>query len=131
MIGAGGNAIAAAGGGAAIATGAGVLTSMAGPALAVLADIGEDRNSMGKRYRSEHAQLLGSELASAAQREGSLVPVIGRAQGDPEVIAAALEKLALSINSLQPGLAAQVTAGLQNAKITAKLPIDPNAPKGN
>ena len=101
------------------------------PAIAVLSDIGEDRDSMGKRYRSEHAQLLGSELASAAQREGSLVPVIGRAQGDPDVIAAALEKLALSMDSLPQTLAAQVAAGMQNAKITAKLPVDPNAPKGN
>ena len=75
--------------------------------------------------------MMGAELASAAMQRGDLMPVIGRAQGDPEVIATAIEKLALSMDSLPQTLAAQVAAGMQNAKITAKLPLDPNAPKGN
>jgi hypothetical protein len=129
-LGAGGKALGAAGLGTAAAV-AGVTASFAAPAIAVLSDIGEDRDTMGKRYRSEHAQTLGADLASAAMQRGDLMPVIARAQGDPEVIAAAIEKLALSMDSLPQTLAAQVAAGMQNAKITAKLPIDPNAPKGN
>ncbi len=112
---------------------AGVTASFAAPALGVLADIGEDTDTTGRRYRSEHASLLGTELANAAIQRGDLNPVIGRAQGDPEVIGAALEKLASTLDQLPANLAAQVQAGLQASKITVKAvtPLDPNAPRGN
>ena len=125
-------------GGAALGTGAGLgLAAAGGVALAgaagtvaVLSDIGEDREAMGKRYRSQHAQTLGAELASQAVRAGDLTPVIGRAGGDKEVIAAAMELLSAKFDTLNTTLQGQAQAyadavGKKTLRIAA--PVDPNA----
>ena len=101
----------------------------------VLSEIGQDRDTMGKDWRSKHAQTLGSELAQQAIQRGDLSGVIGKAGGDKEVIAAMLTTLEGSLDKLPAAMAQQVAAGiaaeLKRAPLKAIIPQDPNAPKGN
>ena len=101
----------------------------------VLNEIGQDRETMGKDWRSKHAQTLGGELAQQAIQRGDLTPVIGKAGGDKEVIAAMLTTLEGSLDKLPSAMAQQVAAGiaaeLKRAPLKAIIPQDPNSPKGN
>ena len=132
----GGKALSA--GGAALGTGAGLglaaagCVALAGAAgtVAVLSDIGEDRDKMGARWRSQHAQTMGSELAQQAIRAGDLTPVIGKAGGDAEVVAAMMELLSAKFDSLNSTLQGQAQAyadamGKKTLRVVA--PTDPNA----
>lgn len=123
--------IATAAGTGALGAIAGVSASFAAPAIGVLSEIGEDTETTGAKYRSQHSGLLGAEIANAAIQKGDLTPVIGRAHGDPEIIAAALARLASSLDQLPENLAAQVQAGLKASNVIVKIPLDPNAPKAN
>ncbi len=133
--------------GSSLATGAGTLVTSglglsAGLAVGSLAlqggvlnEIGQDRDEMGADWRKKHAQTLGSELAQQAIQRGDLMPVIGKAGGDKEVIAAMLTTLEGSLDKLPSAMAQQVAAGiaaeLKRAPLKAIVPQDPNAPKGN
>jgi hypothetical protein len=90
---------------------------------------------MGADWRKKHAQTLGGELAQQAIQRGDLMPVIGKAGNDKEVIAAMLEKLESTFSTLPEKLASQTAAGiaaeLKRAPLKAIIPQDPNAPKGN
>lgn len=101
----------------------------------VLNEIGQDRDSMGADWRKKHAQTLGGELAQQAIQRGDLMPVIGKAGGDKEVIAAMLTTLEGSLDKLPSAMAQQVAAGiaaeLKRAPLKAIIPQDPNSPKGN
>lgn len=101
----------------------------------VLNEIGQDRESMGKDWRSKHARTLGGELAQQAIARGDLSGVIGKAGGDKEVITAMLTTLEGSLDKLPAAMAQQVAAGiaaeLKRAPLKAVIPQDPNAPKGN
>lgn len=114
---------------------AGVTASFALPAAAVLNEVGEDRDVQGARYRKEHANILGAELANAAVAAGDLTPVIGRAGGDKDVIAAALVQLEARFGDLNETLRTQVAAGiaaeLRREPLKVVAPRDPNAPRGN
>lgn len=113
------------------AVGVGSLALQAG----VLNEIGQDRDTMGKDWRSKHAQTLGGELAQQAIQRGDLSGVIGKAGGDKEVIAAMLTTLEGSLDKLPSAMAQQVAAGiaaeLKRAPLKAIIPQDPNSPKGN
>jgi hypothetical protein len=132
--GAGLKALGAAGAGTA-ALAAGVTASFAAPAIGVLAEVGEDREKMGAKYRSSHAQVLGSELAQQAIQRGDLTPVIGRTGGDKEVLAAVLTSLEGKMDMLNETLKSQVAAGiaaeLKRAPLKVQLPQNPNQDKGN
>lgn len=101
----------------------------------VLNEIGQDRDAMGADWRKKHAQTLGGELAQQAIARGDLMPVIGKAGSDKEVIAAMLTTLEGSLDKLPAAMAQQVAAGIANelkrAPLKAIIPQDPNAPKGN
>lgn len=129
----------AAGLGTVVTSGLGLSAGLAVGSLAlqggVLNEIGQDRDTMGKDWRSKHAQTLGGELAQQAIQRGDLMPVIGKAGGDKEVIAAMLTTLEGSLDKLPSAMAQQVAAGiaaeLKRAPLKAIIPQDPNAPKGN
>ena len=101
----------------------------------VLSEIGQDRDQMGADWRKKHAQTLGGELAQQAIQRGDLMPVVGKAGGDKEVIAAMLTTLEGSLDKLPSAMAQQVAAGiaaeLKRAPLKAIIPQDPNSPKGN
>jgi len=129
----GAKALGAAGLGTAATVGA-VSASFALPAAAVLADVGEDRDTMGRRYRSQHSQMMGQEIANAAIQRGDLAPVIGRAQGDQEVINATMEILTAQfekLNSTLQGQANQFAEAMGKKPLKVTLPVDPNSGKGN
>lgn len=129
----------AAGAGTLVTSGLGLSAGLAVGSLAlqggVLAEIGQDRDEMGADWRKKHAQTLGGELAQQAIQRGDLMPVIGKAGGDKEVIAAMLTTLEGSLDKLPSAMAQQVAAGiaaeLKRAPLKAIVPQDPNAPKGN
>jgi len=128
----GGKALAAAGAGTAATVGA-VTASFALPAAAVLSDIGQDREALGKRYRDEHANVLGAEIAQAAIQRGDLTPVIGRAHGDEKVIEATLAVLNAKFDQLNATLQGQANAfaeAVGRKPLKVQMPFDPNAPKG-
>lgn len=101
----------------------------------VLTEIGQDRESMGKDWRSSHAQTLGSELAQQAIQRGDLSTAVGRAGGDKDVIAAMLTTLEGSLEKLPAAMAQQVAAGiaaeLHRAPLKVSVPSNPNEKKGN
>lgn len=104
------------------------------PQLALMAQYGEDRGTMGKRYISERAQLLGKDIAAAAVVQGDVNKVIGRAGGDKDIQAATMEALLAKFDQLNATLQGQAQAyaeamGRKVLKVT--MPADPNAPKGN
>ena len=129
----------AAGAGTLVTSGLGLSAGLAVGSLAlqggVLNEIGQDRDSMGADWRKKHAQTLGGELAQQAIQRGDLMPVVGKAGGDKEVIAAMLTTLEGSLDKLPSAMAQQVAAGiaaeLKRAPLKAVIPQDPNAPKGN
>ena len=129
----------AAGLGTVVTSGLGLSAGLAVGSLAlqggVLNEIGQDRESMGKDWRSKHARTLGGELAQQAIARGDLMPVIGKAGGDKEVTAAMFEKLESTFSTLPEKLASQTAAGiaaeLKRAPLKAIIPQDPNSPKGN
>jgi hypothetical protein len=127
---AGGVTAAGAGTAAAGVAAAGVLAGQVG----LVASLGENRDVMGARYRSERAQALGQDIAAAAIARGDLSKVIGRAKGDKEIQAATMEALLLKFDQLNATLQGQANAyaeavGRKTLKVA--MPVDPNAPKGN
>lgn len=97
-----------------------------------LSEIGEDRDTMGARWRAEHASVQGRELAAQAMRAGDLAGVIGKAGGDKETIVAMLQVLESRFAQLDETLRTQVAAGiaaeLHRAPIVVRTPQDPNKP---
>lgn len=104
------------------------------PQLALMAQYGEDRDTMGKRYISERAQLLGKDIAAAAVVQGDVTKVIGRAGGDKDIQAATMEALLAKFDQLNATLQGQAQAyaeAMGRKTLKVALPADPNAPKGN
>jgi hypothetical protein len=127
---AGGVTAAGAGTAAAGVAAAGVLAGQVG----LVASLGENRDVMGARYRSERAQVLGNDIAAAAIARGDVMPVIGRAKGDKEVQAATMEALLLKFDQLNATLQGQAAAyaeAMGRKTLKVSMPPDPNAPKGN
>jgi len=141
---AGGGALLAKGGGAG-AAGLGLSLGSLGLAglsagslafqLKALSEIGEDRDTMGARWRSERAGTIGKELAGQAERAGDLRSVIGRADGDKDAIKAMLEILESRFDRLDDTLKTQVAAGiaaeLKRSPMRVTVQANPNAPRGN
>lgn len=106
-----------------------VTASFAAPAVAVLADVGRDRDTIGREYRVSHADVIGSEIGQAAIRAGDLTPVIGRAHNDPEVIAAAIATINANFAQLNETLKGQAAAYAQALKSGPALRVQtPAAP---
>ena len=127
---AGGVTAAGAGTAAAGVAAAGVLAGQVG----LVASLGENRDVMGARYRSERVQVLGNDIAAAAIARGDVMPVIGRAKGDKEVQAATMEALLLKFDQLNATLQGQAAAyaeAMGRKTLKVSMPPDPNAPKGN
>lgn len=107
---------------------AGVAATAAGQIYAV-SQLGEDRDQMGRKWRSKQADTIGAEIAAQAQQKGDLLPVIGKAQGDQAAITAALLLLEKQFDKLPDRLADQVAQGLaaslQRAPIYARVERDP------
>lgn len=104
------------------------------PQLALMAQYGEDRGTMGKRYISERAQLLGKDIAAAAVVQGDVNKVIGRAGGDKDIQAATMEALLAKFDQLNATLQGQAQAyaeAMGRKVLKVAMPADPNAPKGN
>lgn len=103
--------------------------------LKALSEIGEDRDTMGARWRSERAGTIGKELAGQAERAGDLRSVIGRADGDKDAIKAMLEILESRFDRLDDTLKTQVAAGiaaeLKRSPMRVTVQANPNAPRGN
>ena len=103
--------------------------------VGTLAEIGEDREKMGARWRSGHAATLGAELAQQAQQAGDLRAVIGRAGGDSEVIRETLAVLEGRLDQLNETLKRDVVAGIaaefRRAPIRVTSPSNPNEKRGN
>lgn len=136
---AGGSALVGGGVGASLGTAALVGAGGLLAAGAVLTDIGEDRDKMGARYLSEHADITGQGLANRALREGDIHGAIRASHGDAEVQRAtllALEKLLAATTEgnalLRDQVAAGIAAEFRRVPIfVTQAPADPNAPKGN
>jgi hypothetical protein len=78
--------------------------------------------------------MMGQEIANAAIQRGDLAPVIGRAQGDQEVINATMEILTAQFEKLNGTLqnqANQFAEAMGKKPLKVTLPLDPNAGKGN
>lgn len=122
-----------AGGLGALAAPAAVTASFAGPALAVLADIGEDTDTTGQKYRASHADIVGQGLANKALREGDLTGAYLETNGNAELQAALLEgieKLVASNRAIPGELARQI----ENLKLQVRPAPEepsPNADRGN
>lgn len=104
------------------------------PQLALMAQYGEDRGTMGKRYISERAQLLGKDIAAAAVVQGDVTKVIGRAGGDKDIQAATMEALLAKFDQLNATLQGQAQAyaeAMGRKVLKVAMPADPNTPKGN
>ena len=104
------------------------------PQLALMAQYGEDRGTMGKRYISERAQLLGKDIAAAAVVQGDVTKVWGRAGGDKDIQAATMEALLAKFDQLNATLQGQAQAyaeAMGRKVLKVAMPADPNAPKGN
>lgn len=104
------------------------------PQLALMAQYGEDRGTMGKRYISERAQLLGKDIAAAAVVQGDVNKVWGRAGGDKDIQAATMEALLAKFDQLNATLQGQAQAyaeAMGRKVLKVAMPADPNAPKGN
>lgn len=122
--------------GAFLMSGAGLMSgSFIGAAalqMKTLTEIGEDRDTMGQRWRAEHAQVQGSELASQALQAGDLASVVGKAGGDREVLVSMLQTLEKQFGELNETLRTQVAAGiaaeLHRAPIVVRPAADPNKP---
>lgn len=124
--------VSAAGAGSAAIGGA--LAGTAAAQLYAVSTLGEDRGAMGARYRNEHAQVLGSEIAQQAIAAGSVLPVIGRAGGDKDIQAATMEALLAKFDQLNATLQGQAAAyaeAMGRKTLKVAMPADPNAPKGN
>lgn len=149
---------AGAGTGAGGGTGSGILSTIGGALISgpmlmggafagsaalqgkVLTEIGQDRDSMGNDWRNAHAKTIGGELAQQAMQAGDLMPVIGKAGGNQEVIDSMLDTLQAMLaaqNSTNTLLRDQVAAGiadkLQRTPLRVQLPAkaDANSDKGN
>ena len=122
-----------AGGLGALAAPAAVTASFALPALGVLAEIGEDSDTTGKKYRASHADIVGQGLANRALREGDLTGAYIETGGNAELQAALLEgieKLVAS-NRAIPGELARQIEGLKLQVRPAPADPNPNADRGN
>jgi hypothetical protein len=113
-------------GGAAMVAGG---LAVAGGQVAALASLGEDRDTMGARYRGEHAQITGQGLANRAMREGDITGAFMATGGDKETQAAMLEALMAQFDKMNATLQGQANAfaeamGKKPLKVT--LPKDPN-----
>ena len=141
---AGGSAGATAGEAALLTGGAGAALPLAAalaallPAVAVLGEVGKDRETMGREYRSEHAATIGAELARRAQERGGFDPADfdpAKGQGR-EAMVEMLKVLNERKDQLAPDFAAQVAAALaaelRRAPIQVKpAPKEPNQSGGN
>lgn len=122
-----------AGGLGALAAPAAVTASFALPALGVLADIGEDTDTTGQKYRASHADIVGQGLANKALREGDLTGAYLETNGNAELQAALLEgieKLVASNRAIPSELARQIE-GLKLQVRPAPEEPNPNADRGN
>lgn len=119
------------GGLGALALPAAVSASFALPALGVLADIGEDTDTTGQKYRASHADIVGQGLANKALREGDLTNAYLETNGNAELQAALLEgieKLVASNRAIPSELARQIE-GLKLQVRPAEA--NPNDDRGN
>lgn len=87
---------------------------------------------MGQEWLNKQAPTLGAELAQQAVKAGDLMPVIGKAGGDKEVIAAMLAMLETRLGELPDKLGRQVSAGIASEFRRAPLVVqqrpNPNTP---
>lgn len=104
----------------------------------VLHEIGQDRESMGRDWRNAHAGTMGRELAQQAMQAGDLMPVIGKAGGNQDVIDSMLDTLQAMLaaqNGTNTLLRDQVAAGiadkLQRTPLRVQLPAKANSEGGN
>lgn len=136
-----GNALAS-GGGVAGMAGVGLMSGAFVGAAAlqgkVLTEIGEDRDVMGARYRSEHADIVAQGLANRAVREGDVTGAYKAAGGDAatqQALLTTLEKMLAAQTEgndlLRNQVAAGIAAELHRQPLKAMLPRDPNASGGN
>lgn len=72
-------------------------------------------STRGDDWRKKQAESVGAEIAAQARRTGDLRGVIGKAQGDPAAITAALVALEKQFDQLPDRLAQQVAAGLDQS----------------
>jgi len=100
--------------------------------LYAVSQLGEDRDTMGAKWRNKQAPTIGAELAQQAVKAGDLMPVIGKAGGDKEVIAAMLAMLEARLGELPDKLGRQVSAGIASEFRRAPLVVqqrpNPNTP---
>jgi hypothetical protein len=150
LLGLGGGAAASGGGGSAVANGARTAVQAGGTVLGalgiagtagmlatagatgyVLNDIGQKRlgkGSMQEDWQNKHAELMGGELAMQAMRAGDVTPVIGKAQGNEQVIEAMMNQLQAHFNELNGTLKGQAEA-FANAMAEKRLKVEENKPR--
>lgn len=113
-----------------LAAGAAVATGLA--QLYAVSRLGQPRDAMGQEWLNKQAPTLGAELAQQAVKAGDLMPVIGKAGGDKEVIAAMLAMLETRLGELPDKLGRQVSAGIASEFRRAPLVVqqrpNPNTP---
>jgi hypothetical protein len=102
------------------------------PGAAVLADVGQDRETMGKDWRKEHARTIGAELARKAQEQGGFSedmfdPSKGRGR---ESLLEMLKILDSRKEQLSPDFAQQVAQALASELRRAPLVVR-NQPNPN
>jgi len=106
------------------------------PAAGVLAEVGQDRESMGKDWRGGHAKEIGAELARRAQEQGGFSEDMfnpGAGQGR-DALLEMLKILDSRKEQLDPEFAQQVAqalaAELRRAPLVVKQDRDPNQSGG-
>jgi hypothetical protein len=110
---------------------AGVSATFAAPAMAVLSDVGQDRDEMGADWRKDHAGVMGLELAGRAERAGWITEDIYKATGgDKEVFTEMLKVLEQNQQKHSAEFAQQIAEALaevlHRAPMQVRLPKDPN-----